>query len=151
METSESLASETGFPSGSENVLYTANTHTTGGLEGASRSSDSRLDIKLSAPGGAGKGTNPEQLFAAAWSACFIESLGIVARQNKIILSSNASINTEIDLCKADNEHFFQVRLYISLPDLDARIAQSLVELAKLTCPYSKATEQTIKTEYHLI
>ena len=151
METTESFASETGIPVGFEKALYTAKTVTTGGREGASLSSDGRLDIHLSTPGGKGTGTNPEQLLAAGWSACFIGALGKAAGQNKIHLSANTSINTEIDLCNADGEYFLQARLYINLPELDARVAQSLIEAAKVTCPYSKATQGNIKTDYYLI
>src|SRR5271154_5742314 len=81
-------------------VLYTAKTHTTGGRDGgASRSSDGRLDIKLAVPGTPGIGTNPEQLFAAGWSACFEGAMGIVASKMKIQLPAETAIDAEVDLC----------------------------------------------------
>jgi organic hydroperoxide reductase OsmC/OhrA len=81
-----------------EKVLYTAKTHTTGGRDGASRTSDGRLDIKLSSPGGAGTGTNPEQLFAAGWSACFIGAMDVAAAKMKVILPADRAIDAEVDL-----------------------------------------------------
>src|SRR3954464_14765653 len=84
-------------------VLYTARTHTTGGREnGASRSSDGRLDVKLSVPGSARIGTNPEQLFAAGWSACFESAIGLAARKRKIVLPADLAIDAEVDLKQAD-------------------------------------------------
>ena len=83
-----------------EKALYTAKTHTTGGrANGAARSSDGRLDIVLSTPGTAGSGTNPEQLFAAGWSACFEGALGIAARKMRITLPADLAIDAEVDLC----------------------------------------------------
>jgi osmotically inducible protein OsmC len=83
-----------------EKVIYTAKVRTTGGRDGgASRSSDGRLDIKHSIPGGPGTGTNPEQLFAAGWSACFEGAMGIAARKMKIAIPSDMAIDAEVDLC----------------------------------------------------
>ena len=99
----------------SEKRLYTAKTHTTGGREnGVSRSSDGRLDIKLSSPGAAGNGTNPEQLFAAGWSACFEGAMGGAARRMKVALPPDVAIDAEIDLCVADGEYSLQARLSVS-------------------------------------
>ncbi|MES2554599.1 MAG: organic hydroperoxide resistance protein [Bacteroidota bacterium] len=151
MQTTNSVTPERAIPDGFEKPLYTAKTVTTGGREGASQSSDGRLDVKLSTPGGPGAGTNPEQLLAAGWSACFIGALGKAAGQHKMRLSPETSINTEIDLCSGEDGYFLQARLYISLPEIDARIAQSLIEAAKATCPYSKATQGNIKTAYFLV
>ena len=81
-----------------EKVLYTAKVHTTGGRDGASRSSDGHLDVKLSTPGATGTGTNPEQLFAAGWSACFMSAIGLLAAQRKIMLSPDRYIDVEVDL-----------------------------------------------------
>ena len=78
-----------------ERVLYTAKTHTTGGRDGASRTSDGRLDIKLSTPGTPGGGTNPEQLFAAGWSACFLSAIKIVAGKMKVALPADPAIDAE--------------------------------------------------------
>src|SRR5580765_6405317 len=84
----------------SAKLLYTAKAHTTGGREGgASRTSDGRLDVKLSVPGAPGNGTNPEQLFAAGWSSCFLSAIKIVASQRKVRLSADPVIDAEIDLC----------------------------------------------------
>ena len=81
-----------------EKVLYTAKAHTTGGRDGASRSSDGRLDVKLSPPGSAGAGTNPEQMFAAGWSACFIGAMGFAARSMNVALPPDLAIDAEVDL-----------------------------------------------------
>src|SRR6476660_3790558 len=98
-------------------VLYTAKTHTTGGREaGVSRSSDGRLDIKLSTPGAPGVGTNPEQLFAAGWSACFEGALGIAAQKRKVALPPDLPIDAEVDLCINGREFSLQARLNVSLP-----------------------------------
>src|ERR1700722_4305414 len=121
-------------------VVYTAKTHTTGGREGASRSSDGRLDVKLATPGTARVGTNPEQLFAAGWSACFESAMGIAARKRKITLPADLAIDAEVDLCLADSGYFLQARLNVSLPGMERDIAQTLVDEADQTCPYSKVT-----------
>src|SRR3977135_1751872 len=97
-------------------VLYTAKTHTTGGREhGASRSSDGHLDIKLSTPGAPGNGTNPEQLFAAGWSACFEGAMGLAARKMKVTLPADLAIDAEVDLNQADGAYFLGARLNVSL------------------------------------
>jgi osmotically inducible protein OsmC len=127
-------------PAPIEKVLYTAKTHTTGGREnGIARSSDGRLDIKLSIPGTAGSGTNPEQLFAAGWSACFEGAMGIAARKMKITLPADLAIDAEVDLNLADGAHFLRARLNVSLPGLERDVAEALVDTAHQTCPYSKA------------
>ncbi len=128
----------------SEKVLYTGKIHTTGGREGFSKSSDGNLDIKLSTPGGSESGTNPEQLFAAGWSACFIGALGIAARKRKIKLPAETAVDAEVDLCLNDDAYFLQARLNISLPGIDNETAQLLAEEAHQTCPYSKATRGNI-------
>lgn len=125
-------------------VLYTGKTNTTGGREGASRSSDGRLDIKLSSPGIAGPGTNPEQLFGAGWSACFMGAMNIAAAGMKIALPVERAIDAEVDLCNSNGEYFLQARLNVSLPGLNRDIAQKLVDTAHQTCPYSKATRGNI-------
>ncbi|AOO82812.1 organic hydroperoxide resistance protein [Bosea vaviloviae] len=126
-------------------VLYTGKTHTTGGREGAARSSDGRLDIALSSPGSSGAGTNPEQLFAAGWSACFIGALGLAAGSRKIRLPADTAVDAEVDLANTDGAYFLRVRLNVSLPGIEPEIAQSLVEAAHQTCPYSKATHGNIE------
>src|ERR1700757_1046851 len=124
----------------SKKVLYTAKTHTTGGREKAvSRSSDGNLDIKLSTPGTGGTGTNPEQLFAAGWSACFEGALGVAANKMRMVLPEDPSIDAEVNLCLDKNGLFLHARLNISIPGIDRSVAQQLVDTARNTCPYSKA------------
>jgi lipoyl-dependent peroxiredoxin len=127
-----------------EKVLYTGKAHTTGGRDGASRSSDGRLDIKLSSPGMPGNGTNPEQLFAAGWSACFMGAMRVAAAQMKTRLPADAAIDAEVDLCATGGEYFLQARLNVSLPGVEREITQALVDAARQTCPYSKATRGNI-------
>src|SRR5258707_6941875 len=116
-------------------VLYTAKTGTTGGREyGASRSSDGILDIRLSNPGSARIGTNPEQLFAAAWSASFESAIALAARQRKFVFPVGLAIEAEVDLCLADGAYFLQARLNVSLPGVEPEIAQALVDDARQTC-----------------
>lgn len=132
-------------------VIYTAKTHTTGGREnGVSRSFDGRLDVKLSLPGSPRIGTNPEQLFAAGWSACFESAIGIVAHKRKIPLPEIA-IDAEIDLHLADGEYFISARLNISLPGVDRDIAELLVEEAERICTYTKATRGNIDAVFKLV
>jgi osmotically inducible protein OsmC len=133
-------------------VVYTAKTHTTGGREnGASRSSDGHLEIKLSTPGTAGGGTNPEQLFAAGWSACFEGAMGLAARKMKIALPADLAIDAEVDLCTADGAYFLQARLNVSLPGLEREVAQALTDTADQTCPYSKAIRGNVDVVINLI
>jgi lipoyl-dependent peroxiredoxin len=133
-------------------VLYTAKTRTTGGREnGASRSSDGHLDIKLSPPGSTRIGTNPEQLFAAGWSACFESAVGLVARKRKITLPADVAIDAEVDLNLADGGYFLRARLNVSLPGVERDVAQALVDEADQICPYSKATRGNIDVAIDLI
>jgi Ohr subfamily peroxiredoxin len=127
-----------------ENVLYTGATSTTGGRSGSARSTDGKLDIKLSPPGSAGAGTNPEQLFAAGWSACFIGAMGLAAHARKIALPADTVVDAEVDLGTAGGAYFLQARLTVHLPGLDRDVAQALIEAAHQTCPYSKATAGNI-------
>ena len=127
-----------------EKVLYTAKAHTTGGRDGASQSSDRRLDIKLTSPGRPGDGTNPEQLFAAGWSACFLGAMGVAAAKMKTHVPTDAAIDAEVDLCGAGGEWFIRVRLNVSLPGVERDMAQAIVDGAHQTCPYSKATRGNI-------
>ncbi|HEX4637469.1 MAG TPA: organic hydroperoxide resistance protein [Rhizomicrobium sp.] len=125
-------------------LLYTAKAHTTGGRDGQSRSSDGRLDVKLSTPGTAGNGTNPEQLFAAGWSACFEGAMGVAAQQLKIALPQNVAIDAEVDLNLGGDGFFLRARLNVSVPGLDRELAQRVVDAAHQICPYSKATRGNI-------
>jgi Ohr subfamily peroxiredoxin len=128
-----------------EKLLYTAKAHTTGGRDGgASRTSDGRLDVKLSVPGTPGTGTNPEQLFAVGWSACFLSALKIVAARKKVKLPPDVAIDSEVDLGTTNGGYFLQARLNVSLPGIEREVAQELVDGAHLECPYSKATHGNI-------
>jgi len=134
-----------------EKILYTAKTHTTGGRDGASRSSDGILDVKLSSPGSSGGGTNPEQLFAAGWSACFIGAMKAVAGQQKISLPADLAVDAEVDLGTNSGGYLLQVRLNVSLPGMERGAAQQLVDAAHQVCPYSKATRNNIEVELKLV
>src|SRR5215472_1248924 len=97
-------------------LLYTAKAHTTGGREGgASRTSDGRLDVKLTVPGTPGNGTNPEQLFAVGWSACFLSAIKIVASMMKVKLPPETAVDPEVDLWNGNDGYFLKVRLNVSL------------------------------------
>ena len=133
-------------------VLYTAKVHTTGGRDGgASRSDDGRLDIRHSVPGTPGTGTNPEQLFAAGWSACFEGAMGVAARKMKVTLPAEMAIDAEVDLCLTDGAYSLQARLNVSLPGLARDVAQALTDAAHQTCPYSKATRGNIDVAINLV
>ena len=134
-----------------EKVLYTAKVRTTGGRDGAARSDDGRLDITLSPPGHAGTGTNPEQLFAGGWSACFLGAMGIAANKMKVALPADRAVNAEVDLGTSGGAFLLQARLNVSLPGLDRDTAQALVDAAHQTCPYSKATRGNIDVVINLI
>ena len=133
-----------------DKVLYTAKTHTTGGRDGASRTSDGHLDVKLSNPGAAGGGTNPEQLFAAGWSACFLSAIGLAAAQRKVTLPADRAIDAEVDLGTNAGGYALRARLNVSLPGLDRELAQAIVNVAHETCPYSKATRGNIDVQLRL-
>jgi Ohr subfamily peroxiredoxin len=109
------------------------------------------LDIKLSRPGGPGNGTNPEQLFAAGWSACFEGSMGIAARKMKVTLPADLAIDAEVDLRTTGDAYSLQARLNVSLPGLEREVAQALVDAADQICPYSKATRGNIDVTLNLV
>lgn len=133
-------------------VLYTGKTHTTGGREGASHSDDLQLDIKLSPPGSRAAGTNPEQLFGAGWSACFIGAMGKAAQTLQVRLPAGTAVNAEVDLLHSpEHGYSLQARLRVSLPGIEHSVAQALVDLAHQTCPYSKATRGNIDVLITLI
>ncbi len=134
-----------------EKVLYTGKTHTTGGRDGSARSSDAQLEVKLSPPGGAHAGTNPEQLFAAGWSACFIGAMSLAAGKRKLRLPADTAVDAEVDLGMTGDAYFLQARLNISLPGLEPEVARTLIEEAHQTCPYSKATRGNINVELNLV
>ena len=128
-------------------VRYTAKTHTSGGRRGGvSSSDDGRLDVKFSAPGVPGTGTNPEQLFAAGWSACFISAMGLVANRMKVKLPADVAIDAEIDLCHSGDVYFLRARLNVSLPGLEREVAQTIVDATHgETCAYSNATRGNVE------
>jgi lipoyl-dependent peroxiredoxin len=127
-----------------EKVLYTARAHTTGGRDGASKTDDGRLDVTLSSPGTAGTGTNPEQLFAAGYSACFIGAMKAVAGRMKVALPADLSVDAEVDLGPIPNAYGIAARLSVSLPGMARDAAQNLVNAAHQVCPYSNATRGNI-------
>ena len=134
-----------------EKVLCTGRTHTSGGRDGRSRSSDGRLDIILSSPGASGHGTNPEQLFAAGWSACFIGAMGLVAGKMKVTLPADAAVYAEVDFGMTRGGYALQARLNVSLPGIAPEIARAMVDAAHQTCPYSRATRGNIDVEINLV
>lgn len=132
-------------------TLYTGKVHVAGGREGFARSADGRLDLKLSTPGGPGTGTNPEQLLAAGWSACFEGAIAIAAKQMSLALPEAPTIDAEIDL-NLDEEGFgLAARLNVTLPGLPRDMAQAIIEAAHRTCPYSKALAGNIDIAINLV
>ena len=135
-----------------EKVLYTAKAHTTGGREGgASRTDDGRLEVKLSSPGTPGAGTNPEQLFAAGWSACFLSAIKLAAGKRKVALPAEVAIDAEVDLGATHGAFGLAARLNVSLPGLEREVAQALVDAAHELCPYSNATRGNIEVAINLV
>src|SRR6266567_5603281 len=134
-------------------VRYTAKTHTLGGRRGGvSHSDDGRLDVKFSAPGVPGTGTNPEQLFAAGWSACFISAMGLVANKMKVKLPADVAIDAEIEQCNSGDVYFLRARLNVSLPGLEREVAQAIVDATHdVTCAYSNATRGNIDVTLNLV
>jgi len=133
-----------------DKVLYTAKAHTTGGRDGNSRTDDGRLEVKLSSPGTSGTGTNPEQLFAAGYAACFIGAMKAVAGKMKVTVPQDAAIDSEVDLGPTATGYGIAVRLNISLPGMDRAAAQQLVDAAHQVCPYSNATRGNIDVKINL-
>lgn len=121
-----------------DKVIYTAKVTTTGGREGAAKSDDGRIDLKMSTPGGPGGGTNPEQLLAAGWSACYLSACAHVARQRKATWPAGAAVATEIDLGTNAGGYQLRARMNVHLPGLDRALAQSIADEAHGVCPYSK-------------
>jgi len=134
-------------------VQYTAKTHTAGGRRGGvSRSDDGRLDVKFSAPIIPATGTNPEQLFAAGWSDCFISAMGVVANKMKVKLPAEVAVDAEIDLCNFGNSYFLRARLNVSLPGLEREVAQAIVDATHgETCAYSNATRGNVDVTLNVV
>jgi Ohr subfamily peroxiredoxin len=133
-----------------DKILYTAKAHTTGGRDGRSVTDDGLLDVKLALPksmGGTGNATNPEQLFAAGYSACFMGALKHVAGLKKVAVPAEAAIDASVDLGPTAHGFGIAAKLVVSLPGLDRAVAQALVESAHQVCPYSNATRGNIDVE----
>ncbi|MGI2142783.1 organic hydroperoxide resistance protein [Shewanella frigidimarina] len=131
-----------------QNIAYTAKVTATGGREGVAKSNDGRLDLTLSTPKGLGgddgQGTNPEQLFAAGYAACFIGALKVVAAQENRRLPNDTYINSEVSIGAIEEGFGIAVKLAVSLGDMDRFDAQKMVETAHKICPYSSATRGNI-------
>ena len=127
-----------------DTVLYTGKTHVSGGREGFALSADGRLNVKLSPPGSLGAGTNPEQMLAAGWSACFIGAMGKVAAKMNVALPRETAVNAEVDLGTNEGGYVLRARLEVSLPGIDRALAEAIAEGAHQNCPYSKATRNNI-------
>ncbi|KDR30853.1 MULTISPECIES: organic hydroperoxide resistance protein [Caballeronia] len=137
-----------------EKVLYRAHAHVTGGRDGRATVPESNLDLKLTTPkelgGGGGDGTNPEQLFAAGYSACFIGAIKFVAARDKITLPKDVAVDGSVGIGQIQNGFGIEVELKISLPGMDRSEAQALVDKAHIVCPYSNATRNNIDVKLTL-
>lgn len=137
-----------------EQIVYTAKAKATGGRDGRAISSDEILDVKLAVPtemGGAGGGTNPEQLFAAGYSACFLGAMKFVAGRDKLNISKDAFIEGEVSIGSIPTGFGIQVKLNIHLEGMDQAEAQQLVDAAHIVCPYSNATRGNIDVTLNVI
>jgi osmotically inducible protein OsmC len=141
------------MPTVLDKVVYTAHAHTTGGRDGQSVSDDGLLNVKLSPPkamGGAGAGTNPEQLFAAGYSACFMGAMKHVAGMKKIAVPADAAIDASVDIGPIPAGFGIAAKLVVSLPGMDRAVAQDLIDTAHKVCPYSNATRGNIVVDLSL-
>lgn len=138
-----------------EKVLYVAHARATGGREGRASTGDKVLDVSLTIPrelgGNGAPGSNPEQLFAAGYSACFLGALNFVAGQRKIKIPQNASIEGSVGIGQIPTGFGIEVELKISLPDIDRNLADELVQAAHIVCPYSNATKGNINVTLTLV
>ena len=138
-----------------ENVLYRAQANASGGRDGRAVASDGRLDVSLSTPrelgGAGGEGTNPEQLFAAGYSACFIGAMKFVAARDKLRMPADASVQGTVGIGAIPNGFGIEVDLAVSLPGMDRAEAQTLIDRAHIVCPYSNATRGNIDVRLSLI
>ena len=139
------------MPTALDKVVYTARTHVTGGREGEGRSTDERISVKLSSPGGPGQGTNPEQLFGIGYSACFMGAMKAVAPKLQLSVPQDAAIDAEVDLGPTSLGYGVAVRLNISLPGLERAKAEQLVAEAHKICPYSNATRNNIDVQLKVV
>ena len=143
-----STCSRRGLATQLEKVLYTAHAHTTGGREGEAKTSDGKLNLKLTSPGGSG--VNPEQLFAVGYSACFIGAMKAVASNMKVKLPDNLSVDASVDLGTIPKAYGIAVRMKVSLPGMDKVQAQQVIDAAHQVCPYSNATRGNIPVDIAL-
>ncbi|WP_144638332.1 organic hydroperoxide resistance protein [Bordetella genomosp. 13] len=138
-----------------EKVLYRAQAQATGGRDGRATSSDNVLDVKLTTPrelgGAGGDGTNPEQLFAAGYSACFLGAMKFVGGRDKIAVPADVSVQGSVGIGPIPNGFGIEVELKISLPGMDRDAAQDLIERAHIVCPYSNATRGNIDVTLTLV
>lgn len=135
-----------------ETVLYTAKTHTVGGRTGTGKSSDGELEVKFSSPGSGKPGTNPEQLFALGYSACFIGAIQVAAGKLKIKLPEDTSVDAEVDLGKTSAGDFqLAVRLNVNFPGLEESAKRELAEMAHQLCPYSRMTRDGVEVELKVV
>ncbi len=138
-----------------DKVLYTATATATGGRQGSAESSDGKLKIELSTPrelgGAGGDGTNPEQLFAAGYSACFIGAMKAVGAKQKIAIPNDVSITSDVAIGPIPQGFGIQVAMRISLPGMERAAAQALIEAAHQVCPYSNATRGNIDVSLTLV
>jgi osmotically inducible protein OsmC len=144
--------SQTATTPKADKLLYTARTHTIGGRDhGVARSDDGQLEVKFSPPGSGRPGTNPEQMLAAGWSACFEGALDILARKRRVTFPTDPALDAEVDLNTGADGFFLRARLNVSLPGLDRETAQALVDEAHRICPYSKALSKSIDITVTLV
>lgn len=136
-------------------VIYKATVTSTSGRDGRAVSNDAHLDVKLSTPrelgGAGGEGTNPEQLFAAGYSACFLSALKYVAGQQKVAIAADANIRAEVGIGQIPGGFGLDVELFINLPGVDTEVANALVEKAHQVCPYSNATRNSLNVRLTLV
>jgi Ohr subfamily peroxiredoxin len=136
-------------------VIYKATVTSTSGRDGRAVSNDAHLDVKLSTPrelgGAGGQGTNPEQLFAAGYSACFLSALKYVAGQQKVAIAADANIRAEVGIGQIPGGFGLDVELFINLPGVDTEVANALVEKAHQVCPYSNATRNSLNVRLTLV
>jgi len=138
-----------------ETILYTAHASSTGGREGSSKSSDGVLDVKLTTPkelgGNGATGTNPEQLFAAGYSACFLGAMKHVASTQKKTLPADTKIDADVGIGQIPNGFGIKVDMAISIPGMDRAEAEQLVQAAHVVCPYSNATRGNIDVNLKVV
>ncbi|CAH0442917.1 organic hydroperoxide resistance protein [Ralstonia pseudosolanacearum] len=138
-----------------ETILYRAHANATGGRDGRAATDDGRLDVRLATPrelgGAGGEGTNPEQLFAAGYSACFLGAMKFVAARDKLRIPADVSVQGSVGIGAIPNGFGIEVDLAISLPGMDRAEAQTLIERAHIVCPYSNATRGNVDVRLSLV